>query len=270
MPNERIPAEPTLEELSGYLDHELDAAEQARVAEHLAGCPDCQERLDGLRQTAHAIRALPMETPTRSFTIPAQRRQSFRWAPVGWVGGLAATMLVIVVGATQLHFHGPGGAASTSTISGGLSRAPYGQVAPTTTGQTQALDSNAYAARPATNHTVVVDPRNSSRSLTVGTDATFYSPTGVISVNVTTRGLSANEASSVRLILARGTSQGGYSVQLLPPTNEATFPFNFDAAYSIPQMQLPAPVAGNYTLRVTIDTGNGSALVASLPLTITS
>ena len=33
MPSEpRIPAEPTLEELSAYLDHELDSSTQARVA----------------------------------------------------------------------------------------------------------------------------------------------------------------------------------------------------------------------------------------------
>jgi len=37
MPSEpRIPTEPTLEELSAYLDHELDARAQARVADHVA------------------------------------------------------------------------------------------------------------------------------------------------------------------------------------------------------------------------------------------
>ena len=85
-----IPSEPKLEELSAYLDHELEGGAQARVAEHITGCRDCQARLDGLRQTVHAVRALPMETPPRSFTIPAQRRQSYRWAPVGWLGGAAA------------------------------------------------------------------------------------------------------------------------------------------------------------------------------------
>jgi negative regulator of sigma E activity len=260
--------EPTLEELSTYIDGELPAEAQARVAQHVAGCADCQTRLDGLRQTAHAVRALPMETPPRTFTIPAQARSPFRWAPVGWLGGAAAALLIVIVGVHQLHFSGPSATSSASTVSGGLAAAaPYKQVAPTA--GTQALDSNAYAARAASGRTVIIDPRNSSRSLAVGTDATSYSTTGVISLQVTTTGLSANEASSVRLILARGTGQGGYSVQLLPPTNQATFPFNFDAAYSIPQMQLPAPVAGTYTLQVTINLSNGSALVAQLPLTIT-
>src|SRR3989442_7901539 len=104
MPSEpRIPTEPTLEELSAYLDHELDDDARARVAEHVAGCPDCQARLDGLRQTAYAIRALPMETPTRTFTIPAKPRESFRWAPVaGWIGGGSAGTLVILFGLTHV------------------------------------------------------------------------------------------------------------------------------------------------------------------------
>ena len=73
MPSEpRIPMEPTLEELSAYLDHELDDGAKARVAEHVAGCADCKMRLDGLRQTAYAIRALPMETPPRTFIVPAK------------------------------------------------------------------------------------------------------------------------------------------------------------------------------------------------------
>src|SRR3989442_6262235 len=98
MPSDpRIPTEPTLDELSAYFDHELDDDPRARVAEHVAGCPDCQARLDRLRQTAYAIRALPMETPTRTFTIPAKPRESFRWAPVaGWIGGGAAAQVVLV------------------------------------------------------------------------------------------------------------------------------------------------------------------------------
>ena len=60
MPNDV--KEPTVEELSAFIDNELDAYAQSRVAAHVAGCPGCQVRLDGLRQTAHAVRALPMET----------------------------------------------------------------------------------------------------------------------------------------------------------------------------------------------------------------
>ena len=269
MPTEsRVPAEPTVEELSAYLDHELDAAAQARVADHVAGCAECRTRLDGLRQTAYAIRALPMETPRRTFTIPAQRRQSFRWAPVGWLGGTAAGLLVVVFGVTQLHFHGPAGSpASPSTVSGGFSQgAPYGPVAPL---NQPAQDGVSAQRASATNSKSVVDPQNSSRSVTVSTDATSYPASGVITLHVTVKGLSASEASSVRLFLTRDTSGGGYSVRLLPPSKESTFPFDYDAAYSISQMQLPAPAAGNYTLQVAIDTSDRYGLVAWLPLTIT-
>jgi hypothetical protein len=266
MPSEpRIPTEPTLEELSAYLDHELDAGAQARVAEHVAGCAECTRRLNGLRETVSAVRALPMETPNRTFTIPAQRRQSFRWAPVGWVGGAAAALLIIVVGVNQLH--GPGSALGTALTSRGAN-APAAELSRP---EVAPLDqSNQYAAAGAqkfsSNSTTVVDPRNSSRSLTVGTDARSYSASGVIGLHATTNGLSAAEASTVRLFLTRGS---GYSVRLAPPSKESTFPFTYDAAYSVPQMQLQAPVEGNYTLRVEVDLSDHSTLVAWLPLTIT-
>lgn len=269
MPNEpRIPTEPTLEELSAYLDHELDAGAQARVADHVAGCAGCTRRLDGLRATVHAVRALPMETPTRTFTIPAERRRSFRWAPVGWLGGAAAALLIIVVGVNQLH--GPGSASGTALTSRGAPPLAAGQSRP----EVAPLNgSNQYAAADAqkfsNNSTTVVDPRNSSRSVTIGTDARSYSATGVLSLHVATNGLSAAEASSVRLFLTRDSGQGGASVRLAPPSKESTFPFNYDAAYSIPQMQLQAPVEGNYTLQIEIDLSDHSALVARLPLTIT-
>src|SRR5438874_10691358 len=127
MPSEpRIPAEPTLEELSAYLDHELDSATQARVAEHVAGCDECRARLDGLRETAHAIRALPMETPPRTFTVPEQRRRTWRWAPAGWIGSAAVALLLIAVGIQNLHL--PAGSTATTgssgANSGGLAFAP--------------------------------------------------------------------------------------------------------------------------------------------------
>ena len=262
MPSEpRSPTEPTLEELSAYLDHELDDGAQARIAEHVAGCADCKLRLDGLRQTAYAIRALPMETPPRTFTIPAKRPEPVRWAPVaGWLGGVAAAVLIIVVGVTHVPFHGPGGAPYAQG-------APYRQVAPLEGSVHYAPDSALNAS--SSNSKTVMDAQSSSRSLTISTDAASYRASGVVTVHVTTRGLSAEEASSVRIFLMRGTGQGGYLVRLAAPSNAPAFPFDYQAAYSIPQMQLPAPVAGNYTLQVTIDTSDHAGLVAWLPLTIT-
>lgn len=266
MPSEpRIPTEPTLEELSAYLDHELDARAQARVAEHVAGCVECTRRLNGLRETVYAVRALPMETPTRTFSIPAERRQSLRWAPVVWLGGAAAALLIIVVGVNQLH--APGSALGTALTSRGAAAPAAGQSRP----EVAPLNgSNQYAATDAqrfsSNSKTVVDPQNSSRSLTISTDAASYSASGVMTIHLATKGLSAAEASSVRLFLTRDS---GYGVRLAPPSKASTFPFSYDAAYSIPQMQLQAPVEGNYTLQIEIDLSDHSALVARLPLTIT-
>lgn len=279
MPSEPgIPTEPTLEELSAFLDHELDDDAQARVSQHLAGCAHCRARLDALRETAFAIRALPMETPPRTFAIPAKPREPFRWAPVaGWIGGVAAAMLIIVFGVTHVPFSQGGMATSSRPVSGGLGQgaaAPYAhyaqggayrQVAPLE----QATQNDSTLRAFSSNSKTAVGAPGSSRSLTISTDATSYPASGVITLQVSTKGLSTAEASSVRIFLMRETGQGGYLVRLMPPSTAPAYPFDYQAAYSIQQMQLPAPVAGNYTLQVTIDTSDHSGLVAWLPLTIT-
>src|SRR2546428_1713331 len=122
----RIRAEPSLEELSAYLDHELDAATRARVAAHVAGCAACTRRLDALRETIHALRALPMETPPRTFTVPEQRGRTWRWAPAGWIGRAAVAPLLIVVGIHNLHLPAApiATSGSSSTNSGGPANPP--------------------------------------------------------------------------------------------------------------------------------------------------
>ncbi len=271
MPSEpRIPTEPTLDELSAYLDHELDDDATARVAEHIAGCADCQARLDGLRQVAYAVRALPMETPPRTFTIPAKRRESFRWAPVGWIGGVAAAMLIIVVGVQHLNVRGPattasgGGAAQYFAAPAARPAAPLGQPGANIQSYDAASKSAfAYA-------TTVSDPRNPSRMLTLSTDASTYSPTGVMAVRVRIAGLAPEEISQPRLLLERN----GYAVELATPTHGVTpVPSSFQVSYDLSRLPLASPVAGSYTL-ILIESlpatagGSGSTLVARLPITI--
>jgi hypothetical protein len=273
MPSEpRIPTEPTLDELSAYLDHELDDDTKARVAEHITGCTDCQTRLDGLRQTAYAIRALPMETPPRTFTIPARRRESFQWAPVaGWIGGVAAAMLIIVVGVTHLPFNGPGGAASTGTVSGGLAQgaAPLsnqGAAAPAVRSGSGVTDSSkAFAAR----HTVtVIDPHNNARRLSLMLYADAYATDGWIVVDGTMSGDPSSNVGQIRLVLRRGS----YGVEL--PMPQQTFTnsdgIGFEGTYSIAALRLPNPVPGSYTVTATWIATDGSAvtLFAELPVTI--
>lgn len=262
MPSEpRIPTEPTLEELSAYLDHELDAASQARIADHVAGCAECTLRLDGLRETVHAVRALPMERPTRTFTIPAQRRQSFRWAPVGWVGGVAAAFLVVAFGVMQLH--GPAG--TTASTSGGV--AQFHATAP----GSGFLPGQADQAAPATrtlssvNSTTIVDPRNASRTLTLSTDAKSYPARGTITVDVRFSGLDPDRTTVLALLLERN----GYAV-LLPTGSVPLDVHGFHGSYQLANLALSDPVPGSYTL-IAIEQlpgTNGGTLVARLPITI--
>jgi anti-sigma factor RsiW len=275
MPSEpRIPTEPTLDELSAYLDHELDDDTRARVAEHVAGCADCQARLDGLRQTAYAIRALPMETPSRAFTIPVKRRESFRWAPVaGWIGGVAAGMLIIVVGVTHLPFNpaATSGAGSAGPVSGGLAQGPAtlsqkGAAAPTGShGTVNADSSRAYAP----NGTVTVtDPRNNARRLSLMIYAPAYATDGWMVVDGTMSGDPSSNVGQIHLVLRRGS----YGVEL--PMPQQTFAnsdsIGFEGTYSVAAMRLPNPQPGTYTLSATWMATDGSAvtLFAELPVTI--
>ena len=275
MPSEpRVPTEPTLDELSAYLDHELNDDAKARVAEHVAGCADCQARLDGLRQTAFAIRALPMETPPRTFTIPAKRRESSSWVPVAsWIGGIAAAMLIIVVGVTHLPFHAASTASSYSPISGGLAQggaaAPgsnRGAVAPARSPNTLQADSTkAFAAR---GGVTVTDPRNNGRRLSLVINAPTYATDAWIVVDGELGGDPSSNVGQIRLVLRRGS----YGVELPMPQQTYTNSdrIGFEGTYSIATLRLPHPVPGSYTLTATWMATDGSAvtLFAELPVTI--
>jgi len=278
MPGEpRVPTEPTLEELSALIDNELDAGAQARVAEHVAGCQECQARLDRLRQTAHAIRGLPMETPPRSFTIPAQRRQAWRWSPVGWIGSAAVALLLIAVGIQNLHLPaGPTATGSTSTVSGGLAygtaQGQKGAVAPLAAPapSTQQFDSQSRGS--ATNGATVVDPTNSSRRLVLDTDSTSYPATGRMRVTAQLIGSPSTSLNSANQGLTLTLVRNGLGVALNPVGVES---WNgtpiFGGWYDLAGFPLSAPRAGDYRLEATwvIPDGSGRVLQTSVPIRLT-
>lgn len=278
MPGEpRVPTEPTLEELSALIDNELDAGAQARVAEHVAGCQECQARLDRLRQTAHAIRGLPMETPPRSFTIPAQRRQAWRWAPVGWIGSAAVALLLIAVGIQNLHLPaGPTATGSTSSVSGGLAygtaQGQKGAVAPLAAPapSTQQFDSQSRGS--ATNGATVVDPTNSSRRLVLDTDSTSYPATGRMRVTAQLIGSPSTSLNSANQGLTLTLVRNGLGVALNPVGVES---WNgtpiFGGWYDLAGFPLSAPRAGDYRLEATwvIPDGSGRVLQTSVPIRLT-
>jgi anti-sigma factor RsiW len=277
MPSEpRIPTEPTLDELSAYLDHELDDEARARVDEHLAGCADCQARLAGLRQTTYAIRALPMETPPRAFTIPAKRRESFRWAPAaGWIGGVAAAMLIVVFGVTHLPLH-PVNTAS-STTSGGLaygSGTQKGAAAPVAAPRVSSNDqlSNGQAATASRNAATVADAANSSRRLVLDTDRASYTTNGRMMVSVQLIGSPATSLNSGDQGLTLTLVHNGVGVALNPVGVES---WNgtpvFGGWYDLASLHLSEPRPGDYRLEATwvIPDGSGRVLQASVPVTVT-
>ena len=279
MPSEpRIPAEPTQEELSAFLDHELDSATQARVADHVAGCDECRARLDGLRETAHAIRALPMETPPRTFTVPEQRRRTWRWAPAGWIGSAAVALLLIAVGIQNLHL--PAGSTATSgsssTNRGGLANAPAsrsekGALAPLSAPSPFTQQFDAQSAGAATNAATVVDPSNSARRLVLDTDKTSYATNGRMLVTVQLIGSPSTSLNSgdqgLTLILVRN----GQGVVLRPVGVESwnSTPI-FGGWYDLASFPLSAPNAGDYRLEATwlIPDGSGRVLQTSVPVRI--
>ena len=279
MPSEpRTPAEPTLEELSAYLDHELDSATQARVADHVAGCDECRARLEGLRETVHAVRPLPTETPPRRFTIPEQRRQAWRWAPAGWIGSAAVAVLLIAVGIQNLHL--PAGPTATSGSSsayrGGLANAPAtrsekGALAPLSAPAPSTQQFDAQSAGVATNAATVLDPSNGSRRLVLDTDKTSYATNGRMLVTVQLIGSPSTSLQSSDQGLTLTLVRNGQGVALRPVGVES---WNgtpiFGGWYDLASFPLSAPRAGDYRLEATwlIPDGSGRVLQTSVAVRI--
>ena len=269
---------PSLEELSAFIDHELSAEGRASVEDHIAGCAECRTRLDGLRQTTQAIRGLPMETPRRAFTIPPEGRRSWSWAPVGWLGGAAAALLLIAVGIQNLHL--PAGptatSGSTSTVSGGLAYGPAqgekGAVAPLAApaASTQPFDSQSRGS--ATNAATVVDPTNSSRRLVLDTDSPSYPATGRMQVTAQLIGSPSTSLNSASQGLTLTLVRNGLGVALNPVGVES---WNgtpiFGGWYDLASFPLTEPRAGDYRLVATwvIPDGSGRVLQASVPIRLT-
>ncbi len=49
--------------LSEFLDGELEAAERARVEEHVQWCPECRRMLESLRRTVEGLMELRVTAP---------------------------------------------------------------------------------------------------------------------------------------------------------------------------------------------------------------
>jgi len=83
--------------INDYVDAALDRAERADVERHLAGCVECRELVDDLREVRRQTAALqPMEPPSRVWTrIDRALRQNPRSARPMWQWLPVAALLVI-------------------------------------------------------------------------------------------------------------------------------------------------------------------------------
>lgn len=116
---------PDLDQLSAYLDRELDPGEQRRVAAHLATCPLCTAQLGELQELAVGLRALPTESLGVDLAgviegrIAAAPRLAMPGRRRGWLGrwpvalGAAASIAVGVFMGSALV---AGGAVSTPRV----------------------------------------------------------------------------------------------------------------------------------------------------------
>lgn len=78
--------------LSAYLDRELPAREQARVEDHLAHCPGCRARLDGLARVVGALARLERAAPPPSLAQRVERRAAVESARLGRFEGIEARL----------------------------------------------------------------------------------------------------------------------------------------------------------------------------------
>jgi anti-sigma factor RsiW len=98
------------EDLSAYLDDELDAPRFAEVHAHLASCADCRARLDALRRVDAELAALPAPTASADLrhrlavrldaeAAPPRRvrppRRRHRWTIGAGIASAAAAALVL-------------------------------------------------------------------------------------------------------------------------------------------------------------------------------
>jgi Putative zinc-finger len=86
------------EELSAYLDGELDPVAAQQAYQHLSTCADCRSRLDAISQVRTMVRTAPPVEPPFGFIerlVKERRRRPF--APViGAAVGLAAVWLLVL------------------------------------------------------------------------------------------------------------------------------------------------------------------------------
>ncbi len=94
------------DQLSAYIDGELDASAAKRLERHMAECGRCRREMEQLRATVAALQGLPAVQPPRSFTLSPERVALRPAVPVASplafgariaAAGVAATLAIVLV-----------------------------------------------------------------------------------------------------------------------------------------------------------------------------
>ena len=159
------------EQISAYVDGELDARQSEGVALHLASCDECTALLEELREARAMLSALPREAPRRSFVLgpeharervaasaPApRRRSSFSFAPA-----VAATVLIGLLFADAINLQ-----STSQDETGSLAGGSQGALA----GRDSTEDASKGAPMPAT-APGFAESTNSTAADSAGAEAT--------------------------------------------------------------------------------------------------
>jgi hypothetical protein len=221
--NDRHPAdwERQREQLSAYLDGELEPDEHATLERHLTDCPACQEELRQLRATRALLRAMPVPALPRSFTLPEEgpvpvplprraaappRRVARRGPRIAqWGGALAAALgLALLLGSALAAGHG-----TTS-----LASAPYSgsgaQADQTTSRSPSATSTGPYSINsPAVGTGAATQPAKTPKAATPGQQTPTPTPTFAPSGRNTNPTNSVNTVPPALPITGAGLFVGG-------------------------------------------------------------
>ena len=92
-----------LDQLSAYIDGELDATERTALEAHLPSCAECRSTLDALRATITDLASLPEPVPSEQDSwalrsaIARGRAPVKQWHRAAWAAGAVAATLIAVV-----------------------------------------------------------------------------------------------------------------------------------------------------------------------------
>jgi hypothetical protein len=92
-----------LDQLSAYVDGELDAPERTALEAHLPSCAECRSTLDALRATIADLASLPEPVPSEQDSwalrsaIARARAPVKTWHRAAWAAGAVAAALVALI-----------------------------------------------------------------------------------------------------------------------------------------------------------------------------